>query len=100
MAGLDKDARTYLEAQFDEMLKDPKSYEESFSIILEGQGIEPNLESMLSLVAGYILGGLVNFYHLKYRRMLNDDEKSDLLQIMKRRAWELRQAFIGIRIER
>jgi len=100
MAGLDDRARIALESCIDDTFKDLEGYEESVSLILREQGIEPDLESILSFIAGF-LNGLAHAYYLReYDRPMNDIELDDLSKIMKRRAWELRQAFMSTRVEK
>ena len=97
--GLDQNARLALENFIDQVLKDPEQYEALIKIVLRSQGIEPTLDSCLSLVAGYSLGGVISFYAVTLKREMNDDEINNYVQLMKRRAWEIRQAFIETRIK-
>ena len=99
MAGLDSEIRAALEESIDNFLEDAEGSEKIISIILEAQGIEPNLETLLSFIVGNAWGLMIAFYTTRYQRGMNDDESKDFIQVMKRRAWELRQAFIGTRIE-
>ena len=95
---MDPEIRVKLEEFLDIILSDRDKFKKSFSIVLEDQGIEANLETILSFIAGDTFGVTTGMYHIKHERSMNVDEMSDYLQILKRRAWELRQAFIGTRI--
>lgn len=98
MEGLDKDARTVLERNVDDILKKPKGMEETFSSTLRAQGIEPNLETVLSFITGLLLGIVEGIYDCKYDRLMNSDERDELDELLKRRAWEIRQALMSTRI--
>jgi hypothetical protein len=97
--GLDRDLRIMLEEAFDRFHQDPKKWEEVISICLRIQGIEPNLDDILSNISGYFEGFAVAFYRMQYNRKMTEKEMKEFYNFMKRRAWELRQAFIGTRIE-
>jgi hypothetical protein len=94
---LDDEVRLSLEKSIDNFIKTPVESEKTASNILEAQGIEPNLETILSLIAGTALGITFAFYRKKFNRDINRDECIDLIQLIKRRAWELREAFIETR---
>lgn len=97
---MDKDVRIKLEKEVDSILKDPKWVEETFSSALRAQGIEPNLETILSFITGLLVGIADGVYFLKFSRSMNSDEIVELVELLKRRAFEIRQAFISTRIER
>jgi len=96
--GLDLDARIGLESTIDKILKDAENWELTFKEVLRTQGIEANLETVLSLIIGALLGQTAQYYIDKYDRRLNKDETKDFEDILKRRAWELRQTFIELRV--
>lgn len=96
--GLDLDARVGLESTIDKILKDAENWELTFKEVLRTQGIEANLETVLSLIIGALLGQTAQYYIDKYDRRLNKDETKDFEDILKRRAWELRQTFIELRV--
>ena len=98
--GLDLDARVGLESTIDKILKDAENWELTFKEVLRTQGIEANLETVLSLIIGALLGQTAQYYIDKYDRRLNKDETKDFEDILKRRAWELRQTFIELRMTR
>jgi len=95
---LDNEIRLSLEKTIDHFIKTPVESEKNASLILETQGIEPNLEAILSSIAGTAWGFTQAFYIVKYSRNMNEDELIDFYQLMKRRARELREAFIEPRI--
>ena len=97
--GLDQDARIGLETTIDNILKDAENWDRIFREILRTQGIEANLETVLSLIIGALLGQTVQYYIDKYKRRLNNDETKDFEDILRRRAWELRQTFILVRMK-
>jgi len=98
--GLDLDARIGLESTIDKILKDAENWELTFKEVLRTQGIEANLETVLSLIIGALLGQTAQYYIDKYDRRLTKDETKDFEDILKRRAWELRQTFIELRMTR
>ena len=73
--------------------------EESIRSVLREQGIEPNLEIVLSYIAGNIFGLAMAWYASKYQRQMNEDEGTAVLRFTKRRAYELREAFIKTRMK-
>ena len=97
--GLDREVRGGLELSIDNFLKEPKESERMISIILRSQGIEPNLDAILSFIVGTAFGIVMTIYRIKYNRDMNSQEHANFLELMKRRAWELREAFIAARIE-
>lgn len=99
MKDLDDEVRILVEKNIDAIIKKPKEIEEAYRFILREQGIQPNLETILSFITGMLAGIADSFYRFKYERLTNLDEKDELIELLKRRAFELRQAFIGARIE-
>lgn len=95
----DSEIRDIVETNVDNVLKDPKRYEKIFGTFLLMTGIEPNLETLLSYLIGYWVGLVDSYFFIKYRRFMNVDQRDELIKILKRRAWELRQAFMRSRIE-
>ena len=96
---MDKTLRVYLEEAFDKFIREPKEYEKAYSILLRMQGIEPNLDAILSFISGYMYGCMIAYYIFTYDRKPTPEEDRAFHELMKRRAWELRQAFIATRIE-
>jgi len=98
MADFLKEARLSIEKNFDAIIKDPRLSEEKFSAILRIQGIEPNLEALLSFISGMLFGTTDAMYVIMKNRHMNYEEVIEFNKLLKRRAWEMRQAFIGTRI--
>jgi len=96
---LDPPLRVALEEAFDSFIREPKKYEKGFSTLLRMVGIEPNLDSILSFISGCMYGCMIAYYRNSYRRSPTKEEYRAFNEWIKRRAWELRQAFIGTRIE-
>ena len=99
MENLDGEARIIVESNIDIIIKEAKKSEEFHRLILMEQGIEPNLETILSYITGFLSGIVAGFYLHKYKRNMNSNEEKELLKLMKRRAWELREVFINARME-
>ena len=99
MKGLDENARIIVEKNIDSVINEPEQTEKAFRNTLREQGIEPNLETVLSSISGYIEGIVDGFYYHEYNRLMNDDERKELTQLLKRRAFEIRQTFVSTRIE-
>ena len=100
MSKLDNQARNILESNIDDVLKSPSVFEDTSKIMLQVLGIEPNLETTLSIVSGFLNGLIFGYYQIKEHRGMNEQEMLDFLTIMKRRVWEMRQAFIEARIDK
>ena len=99
MPRLDKEARMVVEQNVDSIIKYPKRTEEAFRKSLISQGIQPNLETVLSMITGFIEGLVESNYIVRHGRHLEDDERNDLNELLNRRAFEIRQALISTRIE-
>jgi len=95
---LDRKIRAAFEEAIDNFIKEPDS-EENISVILQAQGIEPNLETVLSFIAGTAWGLVQGYYVTRHGRMMKTEENEEFIQLMKRRAWELRQAFLSLRMK-
>ena len=99
MSKLDDEARITVEANLDDAIRNPEVAERAFKLVLRKQGIEPTIETVLSYVVGNLHGLVYGFYIHKHGRILNDDENKDLADLLRRRAFELRDAFLRTRIE-
>jgi len=99
MGKLDDEIRIALEKNIDSILKDPEDHEKTWRSMLIGQGIEPNLETVLSFLIGDLYGLVWGYYIFRHARDMNIEEHKDLIAVLRRRAFELREAFIGTRIE-
>lgn len=98
MLELDNEARVAVEKNVDAIIMDAQLMEEAFIHTLSMQGIEPNLETLLSFICGGLYGLINGIYHVKHGRSLSSDEAKEVDQLIKRRAWEVRQAFMGTRM--
>ena len=96
--GLTFEARTVFEKNMDHFINNAEDTELAISMSLQVQGIEPNLETVLSHISGFINGTIWCFYRINHERALNSDEIRDLLNLLKRRSAELKSAFISSRI--
>jgi len=99
MKSLDDQTRIIVEKNIDYVIKNPEIAKKAHRLILREQEIEPNLERILSLMLGYVLGLVDAFYLNKHKRQPNQDEQKELAEIFRRRCFELRQASISTRIE-
>jgi hypothetical protein len=95
---MDKDARNIIETNLDTFLKHPKETEMTIRSSLIKQGIEPNLETVLAFLNGLMVGILRGYYIIKVKRSPTPDEEMEYYEVLKRRAMELRSAFIETRI--
>ena len=96
---LDEGARLIVEKNIDAVIQTPKKAEATFRTSLILQGIQPNLETILSMITGF-LEGLVNSYYVhRHNRPMTDDEQNDFNTLLSRRAFEMRQAILSTRIE-
>jgi len=99
MAKLDDRVRMMLEKNIDTVIDNPEGTELSYRSMLTFQGIEPNLETVLSYLVGMLIGAADGSYVAYHQRLMSSDERMKVLELLKRRAFELRQAFLRTRIE-
>jgi hypothetical protein len=99
MTYLNDSTRTMIEKMIDSWMKDPKVTEKTYRFILEKQGIQPNIETVLSFLTGIIIGTSDGAYAVRYNRLMNVVERKELTELMNRRVSELRQALLSTRIE-
>ena len=95
---LDDTIRLRMEREIDSILSDPVNMENAIRRMLISQGIEPTLETTLSNLIGYCTGVFISYYSQIYGRVPNKQEAEEFDLIMKRRAGEMRDAFIRSRI--
>lgn len=95
---LTDDARILFEKNMDNFIDDAEHSENAISTHLKYQGIETNLETILSHINGFMSGLIWYYYEVHYNRALNPDEVTDLSNLLKRRASELKNAFMSLRI--
>jgi len=93
---LDDEARLAVEKIVDALLKNPKEYLERFLSGLRGVGIQPSLETVLAFITGMLCGTSGGIYVQKYGRSMTKDELNELIDLLERRAWELRQEFVKV----
>ena len=98
MKSLDKDVRMSVEEQIDEVFKNPEEWENVIREFLTEQGIEPNLETILSLLVGLTMGQAFQEIKHKFNRDWTKKEARAINALMKRRALELRHLFLSTRI--
>jgi len=94
MVEIDIQSRILIEKIIDQAIKTPEASYDLFSEHLASMGIEPNLETALSYITGYVLGAVAGI-------SVSDKLEGDALrtymesvrELLERRAWELREAF-------
>ena len=91
---LDSDVRLAVEKNIDEILKDPEGFLKTFQMALWEMGIQPNLEAILAHITGHLIGIANGVNLIKHERLLTPSELKELADILRRRAWEMRQEFI------
>lgn len=99
MSSLDRTAREFLEENIDDMMNRPEEFERGYREALQEMGIEPNLETILSFISGFLQGLVWDYYLRVKHREMNPEETKDLVKLMKRRAFELRHAFLFTRVD-
>ena len=87
----EKDA---LERAVNDFIKNTKAFEEGISKDLITLGIEPSVDTVLSMYCGMIVG-LFSHSHLDEAREFIDE----MMPILERKAWEIRQAIIKERLK-
>jgi hypothetical protein len=83
--------RIKIEKAIDSFLESPSEYEDHFKSALTTLGINPDQDTILAFICGYILGR---------DEFSKNFDWGEYLDIMQRRTWELRQAFMITRIEK
>jgi len=99
MESLDKDIRHDIEVQIDYIYEEPEKWEPMFRRFLIGQGIEPNLETILSMIAGMCVGMAYEQINKKFDRSWTPEEHSAINSLLARRSFELRHRFLSTRLE-
>ena len=103
MSELTGDLRLLIEEIIDKYLKDPNAQTDTKETLVE-MGIQPNLETTLSLITGQILGVSMGMWLVKRLRdgkSINPPDEDDsnifareAVELITRRAMELRQHFV------
>ena len=97
MSEIDDEIRLSIEKTVDELLKDPGESEGTHKKILVAMGIESNLETVISLFAGFIIGVTATSSMVKYK----ESRKQDIvgaIKLLRRRAEEIRHTFLRQRL--
>lgn len=99
MESLDDDIRLDIETQIDYIYDEPDEWESLLRGFLKEQGIEPNLETILSMIAGMCLGMAYEQIKEKYDRSWTPEEANAISSLLARRSHELRHRFLSTRLE-
>jgi hypothetical protein len=100
MAGLDTDARIWLEHWIDDLLLFPNETEQYFKSFLKATGIVPEFEALLGTMIGIASGYVQSIYLHKFNRCLESEEILELINLLERRIWEVRQSIMETRVSR
>lgn len=98
MTTLHKEIRMFIENQFDEFYNEPEAWLRAASEVLADQGIESNLETILSYLVGMTLGETSEFIKNKFKRPWSTREAKAISLLMARRAFEIRQHFLATQL--
>lgn len=98
MKPLSEDVRLFIEEQFDHFYNEPDEWLEAASRVLSEQGIEPNLENILSYLVGMTLGEVSEYIKNKFNRAWTNEEARAISELMARRALEIRQQFLSTKL--
>lgn len=90
---MEDQVRIEFERHIDSIIKDSENQLQIIENILYSFGIEPDLKSILSFISGGCYAQSI-WHHRTLNIEMTPEIKNDFIEIMKRRAWELRQAFI------
>ena len=85
--------RGALEKSIDNFLEDPQKNKTRFTEILKLQQIEPNLETILSYHIGFLYGIITHQFSRIHNRMPNLEEMNEIMDIIKKRMREMREAY-------
>jgi len=98
MESLEDSVRLELEKQFDEFHKEPEGWEKLIKTFLIDQGIDPNLETTLSMIVGLCLGMAYKMIENKHNRTWTPKEADSISTLLARRSQELRHLFLSTRL--
>ena len=96
LAKLHGDARVILEENITFIIRDPRAKLDFFVEMSRDIGIQPNLESLLSLISGFLWGLVHTYYATQVGRDMDTDETDDFLELLKRWAPEMRLALSSV----
>jgi len=94
MVSIHKEIRLYIEKQFDDFYNKPEEWMKAATNVLADQGIQPNLETILSYLVGMTCGETFEFIKAKFKRSWTNEEAIAISSLMARRAFEIRQQFV------
>jgi len=90
------DVRVVLEENINSIIREPRAKFDFFVEMSRGIGIQPNLESLLSLISGFLWGLVHTYYATRVGREMDMDETDDFLELLKRWAPEMRLALSSV----
>ena len=96
---MDKDLRRWLEDNIEYILKNPNQTEEIFSIVIKMMAIEKGVDAIISFLVGWLMGCAETTFFSKYTRSISVNERTEVLELLQRRAREIREAFMSTRIK-
>lgn len=99
MESLNGDIRLDIEKQIDYIYQEPEEWESMINGFLIEQGIEPNLETTLSVIVGMCFGTAFEQINKKFNRSWTKGEARAINTLLARRAFELRHRFLSTRLE-
>ena len=97
MSDLDDEIRLYLERYIDLLIKSPQGYESMYRRFLKSMEVESNLETVVSLIAGTCIAAMQHHSERKFGTIRQQDIDG-ALALLKRRAREIREAFMATRL--
>jgi len=99
MVKMPEKTRMVIEKNVDGVIDRPDLAESACRRILIAQGIEPDLERILSYFLGMIFGQATMVFNLEKGRDPTIEEYLEISRLLKRRTYEMREAILGTRIE-
>ena len=98
LESLDKDIRLFIEKQFDHFYKEPEEWKDVATMVLAEQGIQPNLDTVLSYLVGMTMGEAFQKFKAKFKRTWTNEEARAIANLLARRAFEIRQHFLATQL--
>jgi hypothetical protein len=90
------DVRVILEENISSIIRNPRAQFDFFVKMSRDIGIQPNPESLLSLISGFLWGLVHTYYATQVGREMDMDETKDFLELLKRWAPEMRVALSSV----
>lgn len=97
MSTLDDEIRMYLERYIDLIVKSPSEYETMYRRFLGAMGVESNLDTIVSVIAGTCITAMSHHSERKFGSVRQQD-LDGTLDLLRRRAREIKETFIATRI--